>query len=156
MAGWNFFVNHSKGTQFTIWPTWQRRLNQLSERTPSWERPRHKQIKTIKMSDEWDLKILCMGAGYVGGPTMAVIAKMCPKVRMRFWNKQYHSWQNLLHWGLCRIGITILKIEEKMHCCCYFFSFKQWQRSSNLDWIPFTFVTAIVECSMLSFVWTIH
>lgn len=34
------------------------------------------------MSDEWDLKILCMGAGYVGGPTMAVIAKMCPKVRV--------------------------------------------------------------------------
>lgn len=34
------------------------------------------------MSDQWDLKILCMGAGYVGGPTMAVIAKMCPKVRV--------------------------------------------------------------------------
>jgi UDP-glucose/GDP-mannose dehydrogenase family, NAD binding domain len=35
------------------------------------------------MSDEWTLKICCMGAGYVGGPTMAVIAKMCPKVRGR-------------------------------------------------------------------------
>ena len=33
------------------------------------------------MSDDFDLKICCMGAGYVGGPTMAVIAKMCPKVR---------------------------------------------------------------------------
>ena len=33
------------------------------------------------MSGEWDLKICCMGAGYVGGPTMAVIAKQCPKVR---------------------------------------------------------------------------
>lgn len=34
------------------------------------------------MTDQqWDLKILCMGAGYVGGPTMAVIAKQCPKVR---------------------------------------------------------------------------
>ena len=32
------------------------------------------------MSDDWELKICCMGAGYVGGPTMAVIAKMCPKV----------------------------------------------------------------------------
>jgi hypothetical protein len=32
------------------------------------------------MSDEFELKICCMGAGYVGGPTMAVIAKMCPKV----------------------------------------------------------------------------
>jgi hypothetical protein len=29
---------------------------------------------------EWNLKILCMGAGYVGGPTMAVIAKQCPNV----------------------------------------------------------------------------
>lgn len=35
------------------------------------------------MSDEnWELKICCMGAGYVGGPTMAVIAKMCPKIRV--------------------------------------------------------------------------
>jgi UDPglucose 6-dehydrogenase len=33
------------------------------------------------MSDDWELKICCMGAGYVGGPTMAVIAKRCPKVR---------------------------------------------------------------------------
>jgi len=34
------------------------------------------------MSTEWDLQICCMGAGYVGGPTMAVIAKMCPKIRV--------------------------------------------------------------------------
>eukprot|EP00555_Chaetoceros_dichaeta_P002671 CAMPEP_0198250018 /NCGR_PEP_ID=MMETSP1447-20131203/1351_1 /TAXON_ID=420782 /ORGANISM="Chaetoceros dichaeta, Strain CCMP1751" /LENGTH=475 /DNA_ID=CAMNT_0043934777 /DNA_START=55 /DNA_END=1482 /DNA_ORIENTATION=+ len=34
------------------------------------------------MSEEWDVQICCMGAGYVGGPTMAVIAKMCPKVRV--------------------------------------------------------------------------
>jgi UDP-glucose/GDP-mannose dehydrogenase family, NAD binding domain len=33
------------------------------------------------MGDEWDVKICCIGAGYVGGPTMAVIAKKCPKVR---------------------------------------------------------------------------
>lgn len=31
---------------------------------------------------EWELKICCMGAGYVGGPTMAVIAKQCPKIRV--------------------------------------------------------------------------
>jgi hypothetical protein len=35
------------------------------------------------MGDEWITKICCMGAGYVGGPTMAVIAKQCPKVRGR-------------------------------------------------------------------------
>lgn len=34
------------------------------------------------MSDDWEVKILCMGAGYVGGPTMAVIAKQCPKIRV--------------------------------------------------------------------------
>jgi UDPglucose 6-dehydrogenase len=34
------------------------------------------------MSDDWELQICCMGAGYVGGPTMAVIAKMCPKIRV--------------------------------------------------------------------------
>ena len=39
------------------------------------------------MGDEFDVKICCMGAGYVGGPTMAIIAKMCPKVRYKvlFW-----------------------------------------------------------------------
>jgi hypothetical protein len=30
--------------------------------------------------DNFEVKICCMGAGYVGGPTMAVIAKQCPKV----------------------------------------------------------------------------
>lgn len=34
------------------------------------------------MSDNFDLKICCMGAGYVGGPTMAVIAKNCPQIRV--------------------------------------------------------------------------
>jgi len=32
------------------------------------------------MADTFDLHICCMGAGYVGGPTMAVIAAKCPKV----------------------------------------------------------------------------
>ena len=27
-------------------------------------------------------KILCIGAGYVGGPTMAVIAKHCPELEI--------------------------------------------------------------------------
>lgn len=30
----------------------------------------------------YDLKICCMGAGYVGGPTMAVIAAKCPKIKV--------------------------------------------------------------------------
>jgi hypothetical protein len=36
------------------------------------------------MSDEFTLNICCMGAGYVGGPTMAVIALKCPKVRLKY------------------------------------------------------------------------
>ena len=31
---------------------------------------------------EYDLKICCMGAGYVGGPTMAIIALKCPRVKV--------------------------------------------------------------------------
>jgi len=49
------------------------------------------------MSDDWDLKICCMGAGYVGGPTMAVIAKMCPKIRVcvvDLSQKQIDAWNS--------------------------------------------------------------
>lgn len=34
------------------------------------------------MSTEYDLKICCLGAGYVGGPTMAVMALNAPKVKV--------------------------------------------------------------------------
>jgi UDPglucose 6-dehydrogenase len=34
------------------------------------------------MSKEFETKILCIGAGYVGGPTMAVIAEKCPNIRV--------------------------------------------------------------------------
>lgn len=49
------------------------------------------------MGDEWDLKICCMGAGYVGGPTMAVIAKKCPKIRVcvvDISQKQIDAWNS--------------------------------------------------------------
>lgn len=49
------------------------------------------------MSDDFDLKICCMGAGYVGGPTMAVIAKMCPKIRVcvvDLSQKQIDAWNS--------------------------------------------------------------
>jgi len=49
------------------------------------------------MGDEWDVKICCMGAGYVGGPTMAVIAKKCPKVRVcvvDISQKQIDAWNS--------------------------------------------------------------
>ena len=34
------------------------------------------------MSKDFDTRILCIGAGYVGGPTMAVIARNCPRTRV--------------------------------------------------------------------------
>ena len=34
------------------------------------------------MPKEFETKILCIGAGYVGGPTMAVIAEKCPDIRV--------------------------------------------------------------------------
>jgi len=43
------------------------------------------------------LKICCMGAGYVGGPTMAVIAKMCPHIRVcvvDLSQKQIDAWNS--------------------------------------------------------------
>mmetsp|Transcript_27584 Transcript_27584/g.40699 ORF Transcript_27584/g.40699 Transcript_27584/m.40699 type:complete len:475 (-) Transcript_27584:134-1558(-) len=45
----------------------------------------------------FDLKICCMGAGYVGGPTMAVIAKNCPKIRVTVVDisqKQIDAWNS--------------------------------------------------------------
>jgi UDPglucose 6-dehydrogenase len=49
------------------------------------------------MSDGFDLKICCMGAGYVGGPTMAVIAANCPKIRVcvvDLSQKQIDAWNS--------------------------------------------------------------
>lgn len=34
------------------------------------------------MAPDFEKRILCIGAGYVGGPTMAVIAKKCPQYRI--------------------------------------------------------------------------
>ena len=45
----------------------------------------------------YDLKICCMGAGYVGGPTMAVIAKMCPNILVTVVDlsqKQIDAWNS--------------------------------------------------------------
>jgi len=34
------------------------------------------------MAEQYKTKILCIGAGYVGGPTMAVIAQKCPHIKV--------------------------------------------------------------------------
>ena len=41
--------------------------------------------------------ICCIGAGYVGGPTMAVIAKNCPKIQINIVDineKRIKEWEN--------------------------------------------------------------
>jgi UDPglucose 6-dehydrogenase len=35
--------------------------------------------------------ILCIGAGYVGGPTMAVIAAKCPDLKVTVWYRESGS-----------------------------------------------------------------
>ena len=46
---------------------------------------------------EYDLKICCMGAGSVGGPTMAVIARKCPRIKVTVVDlsqKQIDAWNS--------------------------------------------------------------
>ena len=42
----------------------------------------HNDKKSKTESVEWSLKVCCIGAGYVGGPTCAMIALKSPKVRV--------------------------------------------------------------------------
>eukprot|EP00617_Octactis_speculum_P025235 CAMPEP_0185749922 /NCGR_PEP_ID=MMETSP1174-20130828/8623_1 /TAXON_ID=35687 /ORGANISM="Dictyocha speculum, Strain CCMP1381" /LENGTH=498 /DNA_ID=CAMNT_0028426231 /DNA_START=25 /DNA_END=1521 /DNA_ORIENTATION=+ len=45
----------------------------------------------------WKLKICCMGAGYVGGPTMAIIADNCPDIKVTVVDlsaKQIAAWNS--------------------------------------------------------------
>ncbi len=41
--------------------------------------PIYKQRMTAEMNGAFEKHILCIGAGYVGGPTMAMIAAKCPQ-----------------------------------------------------------------------------
>merc|ERR1740117_878718 len=46
---------------------------------------------------EFKVKICCMGAGYVGGPTMAMIANKCPDVKVTVVDlnpKQIAAWNS--------------------------------------------------------------
>ena len=112
-----------------------------------------KNIKTIKMSDEWDLKILCMGAGYVGGPTMAVIAKMCPKVRIRSKEVILRVVESIAIWLLCMKdwGIKDLREREWLHLESFllFFSTVATEKTPRLN--PIFLATSVFERMMLSF-----
>ncbi len=43
------------------------------------------------------LSVVCIGAGYVGGPTMAVIARNCPNIKVTvvdMWEKRINAWNS--------------------------------------------------------------
>lgn len=40
---------------------------------------------------DYDLKICCMGAGYVGGPTMAIIALKSPRIKVTVVDLSQHQ-----------------------------------------------------------------
>ena len=58
------------------------------------------------MSDRFEKHILCIGAGYVGGPTMAMIAYKCPQYKVTVvdinrekinqWNSKTFRYMNLV------------------------------------------------------------
>eukprot|EP00616_Rhizochromulina_sp_CCMP1243_P006732 CAMPEP_0118986386 /NCGR_PEP_ID=MMETSP1173-20130426/41996_1 /TAXON_ID=1034831 /ORGANISM="Rhizochromulina marina cf, Strain CCMP1243" /LENGTH=475 /DNA_ID=CAMNT_0006937165 /DNA_START=12 /DNA_END=1439 /DNA_ORIENTATION=+ len=48
-------------------------------------------------AEDFELKICCLGAGYVGGPTMAIIADNCPKIKVTVLDlsqKQVDGWNS--------------------------------------------------------------
>jgi UDPglucose 6-dehydrogenase len=49
------------------------------------------------MTDKFEYKITCLGAGYVGGPTMAIIAHFCPNIKVTVADinaKQISAWNS--------------------------------------------------------------
>jgi len=48
----------------------------LSPTSPSASQP------DIGKAEDFEYSVTCLGAGYVGGPTMAIIAKFCPRIRV--------------------------------------------------------------------------
>ena len=62
---------------------------------------------------EWDMKICCMGAGYVGGTSMVVMAGECPKVRKKGGTDEHRDRRQSK--GSCR--------SRNLNCCCCFCCF---------------------------------
>lgn len=59
--------------------------------------PDGNKAKAAKSEEKWDCVIACLGAGYVGGPTMAVIAKNCPNIKVIVCDinpKQIQKWNS--------------------------------------------------------------
>jgi hypothetical protein len=79
------------------------------------------------MAEEWDVQICCMGAGYVGGPTMAVIAKNCPKVCMS-----------------CRL-LMFVRLSDHGHARIVYLS-------NHLEWLEAGLLIAVNSWLILSFI----
>lgn len=56
-------------------------------------------------------KICCIGAGYVGGPTMSVMAKMCPDIKVTVVDQ---SKERINQWNSEKLPIYEVKTSEKI------------------------------------------
>lgn len=63
---------------------------------------------------EWDMRICCIGAGYVGGPTSAVIAQMCPNILV---NVVDSSEERILQWNSTELPIYEPGLDEVVAEC---------------------------------------
>lgn len=51
-------------------------------------------------TEEFKYHICCMGAGYVGGPTMAVIAQRCPHIRVCVVDISQQQASVVIYWNI--------------------------------------------------------
>ena len=65
------------------------------------------------MAAGFKLKICCMGAGYVGGPTMAVIAKHCPGITV---NVVDLNQQRIDAWNSSKLPIYEPGLKQVVEC----------------------------------------
>jgi hypothetical protein len=62
-------------------------------------------------------KICCIGAGYVGGPTMAVMALMCPDIKVTVVDQ---SKERISQWNSDKLPIYEVNFQWKFRFCLFF------------------------------------
>ena len=61
--------------------------------------------------------ICCIGAGYVGGPTMAVIASKCPNIKITLVDKNQNRIDDWNNTDLSKLPIYEPGLKEKIKVC---------------------------------------
>ena len=67
-----------------------------------------------------NLKICCIGAGFVGGPTMAVIALKCPEIKITVVDINKEKCKIANKWGIKTISSIMIIIGA----CLIYFTFR--------------------------------